>query len=99
MHNAKSLATVPTERAARYGKQLVAHLGRRSIGVWDEATATGTLTMGDGAAHVTLTSTPTALVIEIDADDAALATYSDVVGRHLERFGDRDELRVDWVRG
>jgi hypothetical protein len=22
----------------------------------------------------------------------------DVVGRHLERFGQRDELRVEWVR-
>ena len=32
-----SRASVATERGARYGKQLVSHLGRKSVGVWDEA--------------------------------------------------------------
>ena len=27
-----------------------------------------------------------------------VGTYEDVVGRHLERFGERDELTVEWVR-
>jgi hypothetical protein len=27
-----------------------------------------------------------------------VATYEDVVGRHLVRFGERDELQVQWVR-
>jgi hypothetical protein len=93
-----STASVATTRAPRYGKQLVSHLGRRSVGVWDEATGTGTLDMNDGAAHVTLDSTADALQIAVHAADADLATYEDVVGRHLVRFGERDELHVAWTR-
>lgn len=98
MSESTSVATVATERAPRYGKQLVSHLGRRSVGAWDEDAETGSLVMGDGAARVTLTSAPSALIIEVQADDTAIATYQDVVGRHLERFGERDELAVEWVR-
>ena len=36
-----STASVATERGARYGKQLVSHLGRKSVGVWDEASGLG----------------------------------------------------------
>jgi hypothetical protein len=54
--------------------------------------------MGDSAAHVTLESTTDALVITVEAADADIAAYQDVVGRHLERFGERDGLRVHWVR-
>jgi hypothetical protein len=92
-----STASVVTNRARRYGKQLVSHLGRRSVGTWDEDTDTGTLAMSGGAAQVTLTSTPEALLLEIRADDD-IATYEDVVGRHLMRFGQRDELHVVWHR-
>jgi hypothetical protein len=53
--------------------------------------------MNNNAANVTLTSTPEALVIEIRSNDADVATYEDVVGRHLVRFGERDELQVHWV--
>ena len=94
-----SHSTVATARAPRYGKQLVSHLGRRSVGNWDEATGTGTLEMNDGAARVQFTSTPDALLIEIAAADTDLSTYEDVVGRHLIRFGERDELTVNWTRG
>lgn len=93
-----STASVATARAPRYGKQLVSHLGRRSVGSWDETTASGTLDMNDHAAHVTLNSTPEALLIEIRSADADAATYEDVVGRHLVRFGERDELKVSWQR-
>lgn len=93
-----STATVTTGRAPRYGKQLVSHLGRRLVGAWDEASASGSLDMGDGAAHVDLTSTPDALVIRIKAAEEDIDTYENVVKRHLERFGERDELRVEWVR-
>jgi hypothetical protein len=93
-----STATVATSRAARYGKQLVSHLGRRSVGNWDESTGSGTLEMGTGAAHVALSSTPQALVIRAEAGEAEIANYEDVVARHLERFGERDELHVHWER-
>ena len=92
-----STAGVATERGARYGKQLVSHLGRKSVGVWDEASGSGTLDMGNSAAHVTLKSTTDALVITVETADTDIASYEDV-GRHLERFGERDGLRVHWVR-
>ena len=62
-----STATVGTNRAARYGQQLVSHLGRRCAGKWDETTDSGTLEMGEGAARVALNSRPHALVITVDA--------------------------------
>ncbi|CAN5172085.1 hypothetical protein BH09ACT8_BH09ACT8_10380 [soil metagenome] len=93
-----STASVATARAPRYGKQLVSHLGRRSVGIWNETSATGTLDMNEDAAHVAFSSTPDALLIEISTTDTDAATYEDVVGRHLVRFGERDELRVQWVR-
>nr|WP_255358534.1 DUF2218 domain-containing protein [Mycobacterium sp. URHB0044] len=87
-----------TERAPRYGKQLVSHLGRKAVGTWDETTESGTLVMGDGAAHVSLTSSPSALLLEVRSQDNTIAAFEDVVGRHLERFGERDELKVVWAR-
>lgn len=92
----RSTARVPTDRPARYGKQLAAHLGRRTGGGWDDATGTGwvdlgghraTLTGGDGVLDLEVTGTP---------DD--VARLEDVVGRHLVRFGARDELVVRWTR-
>ena len=91
-------AAVATERRARYGKQLVSPLGRKSVGVWDDASGSGTLDMGNSAAHVTLKTTTDALVITVETADTDIASYEDVVGRHLERFGERDGLRVHWVR-
>jgi len=98
MTTTTSTAAVATDRAPRYGKQLVSHLGRRAVGNWDENTTSGTLDMFDGAAFVRLSSTPEALLIEVSADAEDLATYEDVVGRHLVRFGERDELTVRWQR-
>ena len=38
-----SVATVPTERAARYGKQLVSHMAHKITGSWDEEADSGYL--------------------------------------------------------
>ena len=41
-----------------------------------------------------------ALVLRAEAaDEETLAKVEDVAGRHLVRFGQRDELVVDWSRG
>ena len=91
-----STASVSTERAGRYGKQLVAHLSRRSAGEWDEQGGTGWIDFGETRAQ--LTAGPTALDIRLSATPDALDRMEDVVGRHLVRFGARDELTVQWVR-
>ena len=36
-----STASLANERGARYGKQLVPQLGRKSVGVWEEASGSG----------------------------------------------------------
>jgi hypothetical protein len=89
-------AAVLTSRSARYGKQLVSHLSRRSEGEWSEA---GTGWVAFGAGRLTLTTDEAALHLNLVADDPQdLARLEDVVGRHLVRFGTRDELRVTWER-
>jgi hypothetical protein len=92
-----STATVATNRAARYGKQLVSHLGRRATAEWDEPAGSGWIDFGETRAE--LTAGPDALDIRLWAAPDAIARMEDVVGRHLVRFGARDELTVQWVRG
>jgi uncharacterized protein len=87
-------ADVPTDAPARYAKQLVSHLGRRVewtteglLSTAPIAGGTGSVEVGDGV-----------LVLRAQAPDAeALERVKDVLGRHLERFGQRNELVVTWA--
>jgi uncharacterized protein len=96
MTSPASTARVATERAARYGKDLVSHLGRRVSAEWDEQAGTGWIDFGETRAE--LFAGPDALDIRLSAEPDALARMEDVVGRHLVRFGARDELTVQWIR-
>ena len=91
-----STARVATGRAPRYGKQLVSHLSRRRDGAWDDEAGTGWIDFGESRAE--LTADADALTIRLDATPERLAAMEDVVGRHLVRFGTRDELVVRWTR-
>lgn len=93
-----STAHVPTDRGGRYAKQLASHLGRRLETSWDESTGTGSAQFAHGVC--TLTATPDALVLEAvtTGDTSDLEQIENVVGRHLVRFGTRDELVVHWQR-
>lgn len=90
----RSTAVVATDAAARYAKQLLAHLGRKNPvealdgGCWRLRFAYGTGTVRPDAER---------LVLEAEAADApSLARVQDVLGRHLERFGARRALSVRW---
>jgi hypothetical protein len=90
-----SRADVVTATPARYAKQLVSHLGRRIEWTTEGGTstarlgtATGQIVVGDGV--LTLISS--------GPDEADVARFADVLGRHLERFGQRNELAVTWIR-
>ena len=90
-----STARVPAERPQRYIKQLVSHLAHRLSTRWLPPDA-GTIEWPDG--HCALRGEDGVLVLTATADDAeALAHVQDVIGRHLERFGARDGLRVHWA--
>jgi hypothetical protein len=92
-----STATVSTDRPGRYGRQLVSHMSRRGHGAWDEANGSGTLDLRGG--HLELETAAGALVLRLTvAPEDDVARLEDVIGRHLVRFGARDELVVTWQR-
>ena len=92
----RSQALVVTDRPARYGKQLVAHLSRRNGGEWSDSDQRGWIEFADGRAELGCASDGLHLSIQGNPDD--LARLEDIVGRHLVRFGARDELHVRWSR-
>ncbi|MDQ0597417.1 hypothetical protein QF037_001762 [Streptomyces canus] len=92
----RSEARVATDRPHRYAKQLASHLGRRSETSWDEGSGEGGIVFQNGTG--TLTATEGALLLAVETDAEHLAVLEDVVGRHLVRFGTKDELVVEWRR-
>ena len=86
-------ADVPTEAPGRYAKQLVSHLGRKVA--FDVDGPASTARFGTGAGRVVVGEGVLTLVTEApDADSLALVQR--VLGGHLERFGQRNELVVTW---
>ncbi|HEX4016863.1 MAG TPA: DUF2218 domain-containing protein [Frankiaceae bacterium] len=86
-------AVVQTATPQRYAKQLASHLGRRSE-VIEETEGTRLRLAGgecllrpQGETLELLASAPT---------QAELDRVTEVVGSHLERFGQRNELHVQW---
>ena len=96
MEPSGSGADVATDRPARYGKQLVAHLGRRGGGEWSEDAEQGWIRFEAGRALVSCA--PGTLRLRVEAAGERLDQLEDVVGRHLVRFGAKDELAVRWTR-
>jgi hypothetical protein len=91
-----SVADVPTDAAARYAKQLLTHLGHKvSMEPLEGEPLGGRLVF----AYATATVIPAAdrLTLRATAADAeSLDRVQDVLKRHLERFGARRELVVEW---
>jgi hypothetical protein len=93
---ARSQARVATDRPHRYAKQLASHLGRKIEIHWDDETGLGSLSFSAGTG--TMTATPDALLLVVEGEPEHLDRLEDVVGRHLVRFGAKDELLVEWHR-
>ena len=88
-------AAVVTDAPARYAKQLASHLGRRAE-VRDEADGTRLVL---GSSSCLLVAADGVLELRAEAETAEdLDRVTDVVGSHLERFGQRNELVVAWLR-
>lgn len=84
------------ERPARYGKQLVNHLKRKSGGEWDADAERGWVNLGEDRAEVVAASDRLELSVEGPAD--AVERLEDVVGRHLVGFARNLEIEVQWQR-
>jgi hypothetical protein len=101
----ESTALVATDRPARYGAQLASHLGRRLTTTWDAEAQTGVIEFEHGRCDLSCTDDGLLMRAHLrDGGDGAvaverLAHMEDVVGRHLVRFGARDELVARWQRG
>ena len=91
----ESVATVTTSRAARYGKQLAAHMGRRISASWDGES--GSLEFSDSCA-VGLHASDEALTMSLECPSDEIGHFESVIGRHLARFGAREALTVCWIR-
>ncbi|MGC9543134.1 DUF2218 domain-containing protein [Streptomyces sp. UG1] len=89
-----SRARVATDAAPRYAKQLASHFGRK---IPVEETPNGGRRLTFQATDVVLEPQDDHLLIRVTAPDAStLTAIQDVVGSHLERFGQRNELSVTW---
>ena len=88
-----AVALVATDQPERYAKQLAAHLGRRAE-LREEGAGTRILLAGGDCL---LSAADGVLRLDVSAsDEESLGLVTDVVGRHLERFGRRNELQVEW---
>lgn len=96
MSEITTTADVNTERPARYGKQLASHLGRRMGSDWSDEARTGWIEFASGKA--VLSCSDAVLRIALTCEPDSVEVLEDVIGRHLVRFGVRDELVVAWVR-
>ncbi|ALR13355.1 DUF2218 domain-containing protein [Mycobacteroides saopaulense] len=82
--------TIPTDRPERYAKQLAQHWAAKSTVSELEGGAVRIEISPD--AVTVLRPQPGVLHVE-----ASTAEFGDVVKRHLERFGTRDELTLTWA--
>ena len=87
-------ADVPTATPERYAKQLLSHLGQRTTWITDRSTSTAEIAGGTG--RVVVGDGMLTLIAEA-ADAETLDRVQHVLGSHLERFGQRNELTVTWV--
>jgi hypothetical protein len=87
-------ADVATDTPERYAKQLVSHLSRKTEFTTEGATSTAPIAGGTGVIEIG----DGVLTLLAEAPDGeTLARVQDVLGRHLERFGQRNELTVVWT--
>ena len=96
-----STASVPTQRAARYGKQLVSHMAHKITGFWDEDAGIGYLLFdreGPVLGRFDVIASPSDLRLELRTTPERAAHLERVAGIHLARFGARDGLTIAWRR-
>lgn len=86
-------ASIPTERPARWAKQLLSHFSAKVEVVHDGEG--GSITLGSGTGVVRVE--PNLLVLEASAEtEADIQRVQSVLGGHLERFAAKDGLAANW---
>ncbi len=96
-----STANVPTQRAARYGKQLVTHMAHKVTGAWDEEAGSGYLLFdreGPILGRFDVIASASDLRLELRTTPERADHLEHIAGIHLARFGVRDALTISWRR-
>ncbi len=93
-----SEARVPTPRGERYAKQLCRHAARMTPRTeWNPPK--GVIEFPDAMGTCRMTAEPDQLVLTLEATDSAnLARLQQIVGGNIERFANREGLKVEWVQ-
>lgn len=94
--NTLSTAAVEIERPARYGKQLVNHLRRKSGGEWDAQTESGWVNLSGDTA--TVVAAGGQLTLTVDGPEENIERLEDIVGRHLVGFARKLQIDIRWTR-
>ena len=97
-HPLTSVAEIPTERGERYIRQMASHLSHKATVVDGGTSHTLHFPQERGVAAMgRMASDPQRVRLEVTAaDEDSLAKAQHVLGVHLERFGAREELAVQW---
>lgn len=87
-------AHVPTPKASRYLKALCNHFDRKATASYDDHNGRIQFAFGE----CTLQAADEALLIRVVAEsDTMFTRVKHVVADHLVRFGNKEELLVNWV--
>jgi hypothetical protein len=85
---------MPTDRPERYAKQLASHWAAKTTQETEGGATTLTFETGN---VVVLRPAATGLEVDVAVPDGGdLDRFGQVVAEHLQRFGQRDELAVEW---
>ena len=88
------VGTMATTRPERYAKQLFSHWAARGP-VSEEAGALVQRWEDGQVIRLRPAEDVLEIVVEVD-EDGDVERFAEVVKKHLERFGQRDELNVVW---
>jgi hypothetical protein len=90
-------AKVAIERPERWAKQLVSHLGNKAK--VEELESASKLTFGEEGNSVGLVSTDAehVLLTALGQTQEDLDRAKNVLGKHLERFAEKLDIKVNWL--
>ncbi|MFC1417727.1 DUF2218 domain-containing protein [Streptacidiphilus cavernicola] len=93
----RAQARVPTDRSARYAKQLCSHAAWKTPHAqWTEPH--GVIEFPDGAGTCRITAEPDCLILAVEAAGPEdLERIQQILGSNIERFAAREHLTVQWT--
>jgi hypothetical protein len=89
-----AIARVATSKPSPYLKQLCRHFGHRNEVTFDDEH--GEIHLPSGVCRLEVTGAGELMLTATATEPDSLDALTHVIGSHLERFGSRDGLSVEW---